>query len=163
MEKQPNDATWFEKDSWSTAFPAPKCSPTGISCDDLMKLFDDMDISGEPKSFLIVDVRREDFEGGLIKGALNLPAQSFYYSRKPLLELCDRVGFKKVIFYCGQCETRGPRCSSWMKDYIDDISKFGRKTQVKISFLEGGIKGWVKEFEGAMMEGFEEKYWKQFK
>lgn len=25
--------------------------------------------------------------------------------------------------------------------------------------LKGGIKGWVKEFEGAVMEGFEEEKW----
>jgi arsenical-resistance protein 2 len=50
-----------------------------------------------------------------------------------------------------------------MKDYINDIGKFGRRSAVKVFFLEGGIKAWVKEFEGAMIEGFDEKYWEQFK
>ena len=52
----------MEKDSWATAFPAAKASPGGISCDEVMKLYDDMDLTGDPKSFLLVDVRREDWE-----------------------------------------------------------------------------------------------------
>jgi len=50
-----------------------------------------------------------------------------------------------------------------MQDYIDDIVKFGRRSSLKILVLKGGIKGWVKDFEGSMVDGFEEKYWEQFK
>jgi arsenical-resistance protein 2 len=50
-----------------------------------------------------------------------------------------------------------------MQDYIDDVSKFGRKTQLKVLVLKGGIKGWVKDFEGSMVDGFDEKCWEQFK
>jgi arsenical-resistance protein 2 len=50
-----------------------------------------------------------------------------------------------------------------MQDYIDDVSKFGRKSSMRVRILKGGIKGWVRDFEGSMMEGFEEKYWEQFK
>ena len=50
-----------------------------------------------------------------------------------------------------------------MQDYIEDVAKFGRKSEVKVFTLAGGIKGWVKEFEGALVDGFEEKYWEQFK
>lgn len=63
----------------------------------------------------------------------------------------------------GSSAGRGPRCASWMQDYIDDIAKVGRRTDVKILILEGGIKKWVKDFEGSMMDSFEEKYWEQFK
>lgn len=49
-------------------------------------------------------------QGGTIKTSMNLPAQSFYQSRKTLLDLCDRAGIKQVIFYCGEfgsCLDRG--------------------------------------------------------
>ncbi len=87
-----------------------------------------------------------------------------------------------MVFYCGELSLlrvsereednennsgasngRGPRCAGWMQDYIDDVSKFGRKSEVKVFTLAGGIKGWVKDFEGALVDGFEEKYWEQFK
>ncbi|PQE22987.1 hypothetical protein CJF32_00004384 [Rutstroemia sp. NJR-2017a WRK4] len=182
---------------WWKAFPEARAKCPEITADDVMKLFDDMDITSEPRSFLLVDVRRNDWEvchsslsshsiliwpahtrynrvwfdaaadeatqGGTIKTSLNLPAQSFYQSRKTLLELCDRAGITKVIFYCGSSSGRGPRCAGWMQDYIDDVAKFGKKSKVDVLVLKGGIKGWVKDFEGALMDGFEEKYWEQFK
>ncbi len=63
----------------------------------------------------------------------------------------------------GSSNGRGPRCAAWMQDYIDDISKFGRLSDLKVLVLLGGIKGWVKTFEGALVDGWEEKYWEQFK
>jgi len=128
-----------------------------------MQLLGNMDISGRPSEFLLVDVRRTDWEGGTIKTSINLPAQSFYQSRKPLFDLCDRASIKQVIFYCGSSSGRGPRCASWMQDYIDDIAKFGKHPAMKVLVLKGGIKGWVRDFGGSMVEGFEEKYWEQFK
>ncbi|KAH7391359.1 Rhodanese-like domain-containing protein [Cadophora sp. MPI-SDFR-AT-0126] len=149
--------------NWWDAIPAPRAKCPEMTADELMKAFDDMDLTPEPRSFLLVDVRRNDWEGGTIKTSLNLPAQSFYQSRKTLLDLCDRASIKKVIFYCGSSSGRGPRCANWMQDYIEDVSKFGRKSNLKVLILKGGIKGWVKDFEGSMMDGFEEKYWEQFK
>ncbi len=70
---------------------------------------------------------------------------------------------RNVLKATGSSNGRGPRCASWMQDYIDDVSKFGRKTSLKVLVLKGGIKGWVKTFEGALMDGYEEKYWEQFK
>lgn len=49
-----------------------------------------------------------------------------------------------------------------MQDYIDDIAKFGRQSEVKALVLKGGIKGWVKHFEGCLVDGYEEEYWMQF-
>lgn len=87
----------------------------------------------------------------------------------------------KVIFYCGMyfscpylrnerclCDVgsstgRGPRCAGWMQDYIDDIAKFGKKSNIEVAVLKGGIKGWVKEFEGMLMDGFEEGKWEELK
>ena len=49
-----------------------------------------------------------------------------------------------------------------MQDYIDDVAKFGRRSQVKAFVLRGGIKAWVRDFTGAMVDGYEEEHWKQF-
>lgn len=63
----------------------------------------------------------------------------------------------------GSSQGRGPRCAGWFQDYVLDIGRFGKKSTMEVRVLKGGIKGWVKEFEGSMMEGFEEEYWEQFK
>lgn len=57
------------------------------------------------KDFLLVDVRRNDWEGGTIATSVNLPAQSFYHTRSGVYQLCKQAGIKKVIFYCGMCLT----------------------------------------------------------
>ena len=49
-----------------------------------------------------------------------------------------------------------------MQDYIDDVAKFGRRSEVKAFVLKGGIKGWVKDFNGSLVDGYEEEFWKQF-
>ncbi|ESZ93109.1 hypothetical protein SBOR_6510 [Sclerotinia borealis F-4128] len=128
---------------WWKAFPEAKSKCPEVTADDVMKLIDDMDITSEPRSFLLVDVRRDDWVGGTIKTSLNLPAQSFYQSRSS--------------------SGRGPRCAGWMQDYIDDVAKFGKKSNIDVSVLKGGIKGWVKEFEGMFMDGFEEGKWEELK
>ncbi|KAF4635016.1 hypothetical protein G7Y89_g3080 [Cudoniella acicularis] len=151
-----------QQKEWWEAFPAPKAKCDEVTAEEVMGYFDDMDLKPSPREFLLVDVRRTDWEGGTIKTSLNLPAQSFYQARKTLLDLCERASIKKVIFYCGASNGRGPRCANWMQDYITDVSKFGHKSSVKVLVLKGGIKGWVREFEGSMMESFEEEYWKQF-
>ncbi|KAF3051568.1 hypothetical protein E8E11_010358 [Didymella keratinophila] len=105
-------------------------------------------------------MRRTDFEGGTIKGSLNLPAHSFYMNRAVLFDLCKRAGVKGVAFYCGSSNGRGPRCSSWFADYIAEKGD----SQIQALTLGGGIKGWVKAGQSytQQMEGFEPEYWTQF-
>lgn len=40
-------------------------------------------------------------QGGTIRGSLNLPAQSLWYSLDTLYDLCRASGVSLVIFYCG--------------------------------------------------------------
>jgi arsenical-resistance protein 2 len=56
-ESQPTQA-----DQWWSAFPSPRAKAPNISADEVMQMFDDMDIKPEPRSFLLVDVRRNDWE-----------------------------------------------------------------------------------------------------
>jgi hypothetical protein len=58
---------------------------------------------------LLIDVRRTDFEGGTIRGSLNLPAQSFPLNMPTLYRLCAGDGLaviSRVVFYCGKWQFR---------------------------------------------------------
>lgn len=81
--------------SWSDAFPAPRTTAPIISREETLSHL-------SSPEFLVVDVRRTDYEGGTIKGSINLPAHSFYMNRGVLYDLCKRAGVKKVAFYCGR-------------------------------------------------------------
>lgn len=83
------------KTNWHDAFPAPRTTASIIKREEVLSSLDSDDL-------LLVDVRRTDFEGGTIKGSLNLPAHSFFVNRAVLFNLCKRAGVKKVAFYCGE-------------------------------------------------------------
>ncbi|KAH7076594.1 Rhodanese-like domain-containing protein [Paraphoma chrysanthemicola] len=139
--------------SWTDAFPAPRTTAPIMTREEALAALSSPDL-------LIVDVRRTDYEGGTIKGSINLPAHSFYLNRAVLYDLCKRAGVKKVAFYCGASNGRGPRCSGWFADYIQDAGE----DCVQSFTLGGGIKGWVKAGESYTqhIDGFEPEYWKQF-
>ncbi|KAJ4987410.1 arsenate reductase [Stagonosporopsis vannaccii] len=141
------------KTNWHDAFPAPQITAPIITREDVLPILNSADL-------LLVDVRRTDFEGGTIKGSLNLPAHSFYLNRAVLFDLCKRAGVTKVAFYCGSSNGRGPRCSGWFADYIAEKGD----DQIQSLTLGGGIKGWVKAGESYTqeMEGFEPQYWEQY-
>ncbi|TDZ16349.1 hypothetical protein Cob_v010766 [Colletotrichum orbiculare MAFF 240422] len=65
------------------------------------------------------------------------------------------AGIKRVIFYCGSSNGRGPRSANWLQDYFDDVGE----TTVTAVILKGGIKGWVRGYGGRMMDWYEEKVW----
>lgn len=80
--------------SWTDAFPAPLTTAPVMPREDALSALSSPDL-------LIVDVRRTDYEGGAIKGSINLPAHSLYMNRAVLFDLCKRAGVKRVAFYCG--------------------------------------------------------------
>ncbi|KAJ4287333.1 hypothetical protein N0V90_012731 [Kalmusia sp. IMI 367209] len=141
------------KTNWYDAFPAPQSTAPLLTREAALSNLSSRDL-------LLVDVRRNDYEGGTVKGSLNLPAQSFYLNRAVLHDLCKRAGVKQVAFYCGSSSGRGPRCSGWFADYLAEKGE----TEIQSLTLAEGIKGWVKAgapFTEAM-EHYEPEYWKQF-
>lgn len=87
--------------------------PSDVSCaviepSDVYEWIEHTKAAGDHarKDFLLVDVRRNDWEGGTIATSVNLPAQSFYPTRSGVYRLCKQAGIKKVIFYCGRCLIR---------------------------------------------------------
>ncbi|KAF2277397.1 Rhodanese-like protein [Westerdykella ornata] len=139
--------------NWYDAFPAPRSTAPLLSRSDALSSLSSPDL-------LLVDVRRTDFEGGTIRGSLNLPAHSFYMNRGVLYDLCKRAGVKTVAFYCGSSNGRGPRCSGWFADYLAEQGD----TEMQALTLEGGIKGWVKAGKEYTdhVDGYDAEYWKQF-
>ncbi|KAK4465080.1 hypothetical protein QBC42DRAFT_262064 [Cladorrhinum samala] len=141
---------------WFSEFPEPASTPTKILPSEVYSLLEARDAPDQerPHTFLLIDTRRADCVGGTIKGSINLPAHSFYWSRKMLFDLCRQAGVGRVVFYCGSSNGRGPRCAAWMQDYIDAV-----EGDIRSEVMVGGIRGWVKAYGGRMMEGYDEKVW----
>ncbi|TRM60367.1 Rhodanese-like domain-containing protein [Schizophyllum amplum] len=127
---------------WYSAFPDPKHTElNGITPEDLAALLRDPAVK-VGHDVLVVDVRRTDFEGVAIKGAINLPAHSFYETVDTIVELLKNV--RKVVFHCQSCLPGGRayRAAGW---YADALEKRGLSTE-GVYYLEGGIKAWAGTF-----------------
>ena len=120
---------------WHAAFPAPKnTTPDAVSPTQLLDL-----LSNGNERVVLVDLRRNDHEGGTIQGSINLPAQSLYPSIPSLYSLFIASGVAKVIWYCSSSKGRGNRAAGWFRDYLEDQKNSDMESLV----LTGGIKGWV--------------------
>ncbi|PWW76566.1 hypothetical protein C7212DRAFT_319863 [Tuber magnatum] len=148
-----------EQPPWHIAYPKPVSEAVFLPRSTVLEWFSSEDkLPG--KHFALVDLRRNDHEGGTIKTSINLPAQSMHPSIPTLYTLFSSAGISAVVFYCGSSQGRGSRAASWMQDYINEK---GDK-DMKSFALEGGIKGWVKEGGKLleMIDGYEEEAWKKF-
>jgi arsenical-resistance protein 2 len=100
----------------SESFPPPRSTVPFLAKEKLLQQFaflGDILTAGT----LLIDVRRDDYEGGAIKGSMNIPAQGFYLSMPALHRLCVGDGvdvISRVVFYCG--EFKSP--------YVLDLSRF---------------------------------------
>ncbi|KAJ5374676.1 hypothetical protein N7517_006682, partial [Penicillium concentricum] len=90
------------------------------------------------KDFVLVDLRRTDFEGGTIRGSLNLPAQSLQPTIPTLYSVLSQGRITNVVWYCGSSRGRGVRAANWFAEYLEEQKDIKMKSLV----LEGGIKGW---------------------
>ncbi|KAM0332590.1 hypothetical protein ACHAQA_002874 [Verticillium albo-atrum] len=141
---------------WHAAFPSPNHEPAALPASAVLALLKE-ETGAAPKDFILVDLRRNDHEGGTIRSSLNLPAQSLHPSIPTLYDTFHAAGTKTVIWYCGSSRGRGTRAAGWLGD---EIARRG-DGEMKSVILEGGIKGWVaggEEFT-AHMEGFEAEKW----
>ncbi|KAI1121327.1 Rhodanese-like domain-containing protein [Nemania abortiva] len=143
---------------WHAAFPSPKTTePASLTREQVL---DKLRTGAVGRDFILVDVRRNDYEGGTIRGAINLPAQSLFPTIPSLYQLFKNAGIRHVIWYCGSSRGRGTRAASWFNDHIQE--KGDKEMQSVI--LAGGIKGWAAAGEDfvTFMDGYVPQYWTQF-
>ncbi|OJI88458.1 hypothetical protein ASPTUDRAFT_50383 [Aspergillus tubingensis CBS 134.48] len=134
---------------WHAAYPAPRSTAIGIHPEEVLGWLRSGRQPG--RDFLLIDLRRTDFEGGTIRGSINLPAQTLYPAIPTLYSLLSQSHATEVIWYCGSSKGRGVRAASWFADYIEQQ----QDTRMRSLVLEGGIKGWVaagKEYTDFMDE-----------
>ncbi|KAJ7190947.1 Rhodanese-like domain-containing protein [Mycena pura] len=125
---------------WHAAFPTPTATPDLISAEDLAVIIREKQIM---KDYIVVDVRRTDFEDASIVGCLNLPAHSFYPTLSTILAVLGEV--PEVVFHCNSCKTgsRGQRAAGWYQDALN-ASGGGAKSRALV--LDGGIRRWIEVY-----------------
>ncbi|KAG7289909.1 hypothetical protein NEMBOFW57_006286 [Staphylotrichum longicolle] len=140
---------------WYAAYPAPKSEVVTISREEVLALLKATPV--EKRDFVLVDLRRNDFEGGTIRGSINLPAQSLPLTLPSVYALFKTAGLRKVIFYCGSSTGRGSRATGWLADHIASVEDKDMKSLA----LLGGIKGWAAAGDEYVewMDGYDAAVW----
>jgi arsenical-resistance protein 2 len=86
---------------WWAAFGEPKAQAPAIEAHVVATQLAAQPLGPNTKrDFLLVDVRRTDYEGGTVTTSINFPAHSFYQTRAIIYQLCKQAGIKQIIFYC---------------------------------------------------------------
>ncbi|KAK9814822.1 hypothetical protein WJX72_012047 [[Myrmecia] bisecta] len=91
---------------------------------------------------LVVDVRDDDFEGGHIKGALNVPSGDFEAGIAPVVKN-QLSGVETVVVHCALSQIRGPKCAVKLNNILDEAG-LANRPQVKV--LSKGFNGFQEAY-----------------
>ncbi|GAA5845076.1 hypothetical protein JCM9279_005426 [Rhodotorula babjevae] len=112
--------------------------------------------SGDPASFLVIDVRSSDFPGGNLPRALNLHTGHFRSDQDVERVIAQHISprlpaLRTVILHCMRSQTRGPYAASLLQ------RSPALPPGVDVVVLEGGFQGWLRRYRGeqALFENLE--------
>ncbi|KAI9264898.1 Rhodanese-like domain-containing protein [Phascolomyces articulosus] len=108
------------------------------------------------KDYLIVDVRDNDFRGGNIPGAINVPARQLLDCGNDLIAKYRQVPL--VIFHCALSQQRGPKAA---RIYNEMRHLTGEKGDQKVVVMRNGFDGWHARYhkEKDLIANYEPSIW----
>jgi Cdc25 family phosphatase len=112
--------------------------PSYIETDELAELLSDTD-----SQTVVVDVRDDDFYGGNIPGARNVPSRMWMNTSTVTELVNDLKDADTVVFHCMLSQVRGPTCARQFLSTMKDMNLEG-KPSVKV--LYEGFKGWRRRY-----------------
>merc|ERR1719160_2239230 len=99
------------------------------------------DCGQQLSNFVVVDLRGPDFEGGNIRGCVNIPSMDLIGNLDGAVGQLQNA--ETVIFHCLISRHRAPQCAKY---YKERLQKHGRKQKVLI--LEGGYNAFRDLYTG---------------
>ncbi|KAJ7288039.1 Rhodanese-like domain-containing protein [Mycena rebaudengoi] len=127
-----------------------------ISGDELAEIIRNKDKVAH-QDYLVVDVRDDDYAGGNIKNALNLPSRQFYTS---VLSLVDKTAdVKLVVFHCALSQVRGPKAARVYEETRQSVAH--DKPAPEVVVLRNGFTEFQRKFKDdpALVENWDEETW----
>lgn len=127
---------------WLNTTPVPKSTPTESDYVDSSEVASLIKSSSD--DIVIIDLRKNDYVGGKIKGALNIPYTSITNSIGDLYRLLSKAGIKQIIIHCVSSRDRATRTWGWFNDYQNKNAEGANK--IKITILKGGFKAFAENY-----------------
>ncbi|KAJ3105756.1 hypothetical protein HDU97_007576 [Phlyctochytrium planicorne] len=106
--------------------------------------------------FQVVDVRGDDFEGGHIPGAKNIPAHELLDNMDAYAD--DLKKPRKLIFHCALSQVRGPKAANAYNAYLREIAA---TSDQEVLILRGGFTTWQYKYKDdeTLVEDYNPKLW----
>ncbi|KAF9257484.1 Rhodanese-like protein [Marasmius fiardii PR-910] len=110
------------------------------------------------KDYLVVDVRDDDYEGGNIKGSLNMPSKDFLMNVDTLVKDTKDVG--TVIFHCSLSQVRGPKAARVYQETRQNV--LGKdESSTNVYILRDGFSQFQVKYKDdpELVENWDENVW----
>ncbi|KAJ6621782.1 Rhodanese-like protein [Mycena sp. CBHHK59/15] len=126
-----------------------------ISGDDLTVIIKSDKVPN--KDYLVVDVRDDDYIGGNIKNALNLPSRNFHTDVYGLVQKTAEI--KLVVFHCALSQMRGPKAARIYEETRQNIAQ--DKPPQEVLVLRNGFTEFQRKFKDdpTLVENWDEEVW----
>ncbi|SAM06296.1 hypothetical protein [Absidia glauca] len=110
------------------------------------------------KDYLVIDVRDDDFAGGNIPGALNVPANQLVDEASSLAQKYSAVPI--VYFHCALSQVRGPK-SARIYNEIRHLQPSLSSQDQQVYVIRGGFEGWQARYkdEKDLLENYDAAHW----
>ncbi|KAF8677815.1 hypothetical protein AX14_004780 [Amanita brunnescens Koide BX004] len=107
------------------------------------------------KDYLVVDVRDDDYAGGNIKGAKNVPSYGFASGVGALVK--DTKDIPKIVFHCAYSQIRGPKAAKCYEGAL------GEKSDKEVVVLQGGFATFQAKYKDdpQLVENWDKAVWEE--
>ncbi|KAF7348350.1 Rhodanese domain-containing protein [Mycena sanguinolenta] len=113
-----------------------------ISGDELAQMMKSDKIANQ--DYLVVDVRDDDFAGGNIKNAVNLPSRQFNMGVYNLVQ--KSVDVKVMVFHCALSQMRGPKAARIYEETRNNLN-LGQDKPQEVYVLTHGFTQFQQKFK----------------
>ncbi|KAI8902356.1 Rhodanese-like domain-containing protein [Globomyces pollinis-pini] len=95
------------------------------------------------RDYLVVDVRDDDFNGGNIINAINIPSATFDANLPSIHQQLKPI--PKLYFHCALSQVRGPKCAQKYVNFINASDEHSLQQQVFI--VRGGYQDFAAQYQ----------------
>ncbi|KAJ6452553.1 Rhodanese-like domain-containing protein [Mycena vitilis] len=128
-----------------------------ISGDELAEIIKSDKVAHQ--DYLVVDVRDDDYAGGNIKSALNLPSREFHHKGvHHIIE--NKPDVKVVVFHCALSQVRGPKAARIYEETRTNL-EVGKNKPQEVYVLRNGFTEFQRKFKDdpLLVENWDAEVW----
>jgi rhodanese-related sulfurtransferase len=143
-----------------------RMAPKYISAEELATII--RDPAKKPWSdYLVVDVRDDDYAGGNIPGAVNIPSRDYHMKVNDLIKEAHEKDVKLLVFHCSLSQQRGPKAARIYEEMRSNLYPLAKEAQPgdpkEVAILRDGFTSFQAKFKDdpKLVENWDKEVWNE--